>query len=130
MIKIFLLFSAINGALAVALGAFGAHGLKGKTSPQLLAAYQTGVHYHMFHVLALFGLSLLLMRIMNTVSELPITLLAAGYCWILGMVMFSGSLYGLGIGGPSWLGPVTPVGGALLIIGWICLVIGITKIPL
>jgi uncharacterized membrane protein YgdD (TMEM256/DUF423 family) len=126
MIKFFLLFSSLNGALAVILGAFGAHGLKNKISPALFAAFQTGTHYHLFHVLALLGLSLLILRLVTV----QLALWATGFCWILGVTLFSGSLYGLALGGPSWLGPITPIGGSLLIIGWVCLTIGIAQSPL
>lgn len=126
MIKLFLIFASLNGALAVILGAFGAHGLKNKISPVLLGAYQTGTHYHMVHVLALMGLALFMLRL-HTVSP---WLVACGYLWMVGMLMFSGSLYGLALGGPSWLGPVTPIGGSLLIVGWLCLTVGVAKSPL
>ena len=123
MPKIFLMFASINGALAVMLGAFGAHGLKGNITESLLAAYKTGTDYHLLHVLALIGLSLLILRII----VIPIWLVIAGYSWMVGTLLFSGSLYGLALGGPQWLGPVTPLGGLLLIIGWLCLAIGIAK---
>ncbi|ODS22531.1 hypothetical protein AB835_13675 [Candidatus Endobugula sertula] len=126
MVKLFLLFAAINGTLAVMLGAFGAHGLKGKISEPLLTAFQTSTHYQMFHVLALMGLALILMRM----SEVPIALQVAGYLWMLGIVLFSGSLYGLALGGPGWLGPITPLGGSLLIVGWICFSVGVFKLSL
>ncbi len=109
-----------SGFLSVALGAFGAHGLKGRISDSLLAAFQTGTQYQMFHTLALFGLSVLIMQL----STVPKALLMSGYCWMLGMLLFSGSLYGLALGGPSWLGPITPLGGLLLILGWIFLLFG------
>ena len=123
MPKWFLLFAAINGALAVILGAFGAHALKGKLSDALLNAWQTGVQYHMLHVLALMGLAILLVRLSHTPSLLSLT----GYLWMAGMLLFSGSLYVLALGGPSWLGPITPIGGSLLIAGWLCFGAGIFK---
>lgn len=124
MTKLFLLFAAINGMLAVILGAFGAHALKAKISPALLAAYQTGTHYHFIHVLSLLGLSLLILRLSEGV---PTALIATGCLWMAGIVLFSGSLYGLALGAPSWFGPITPIGGLLLIIGWLCLAIGIAQ---
>jgi len=127
MINTVFLFASINGALAVILGAFGAHGLKGKITPSLLDAYQTGTHYHLFHVLALLCLGLLMMRVASIHDSLPFALKLTAYCWMAGMALFSGSLYGLALGGGSWLGPVTPVGGLLLIIGWMNLAVAIAK---
>ena len=121
MAKLGLMLSAISGLLAVILGAFGAHGLKGKIADNLLSAFQTGVHYQMFHALALLGLSLLLLQLS---SNAPKAIVVAGYFWVAGIVLFSGSLYGLALSGPSWLGPITPLGGLLLILGWLSLLIG------
>jgi uncharacterized membrane protein YgdD (TMEM256/DUF423 family) len=123
MAKRLLIFASLNGAFAVILGAFGAHGLKGKITASLLAAFQTGTHYHMIHVLALIGLALLLLHL-KVISR---WLMATAYLWMLGMLIFSGSLYGLSLGGPSWLGPVTPIGGSLLILGWLSLTMGVAK---
>lgn len=109
--------SAISGFLAVALGAFGAHGLKGKISENLFSAFQTAVHYQMFHTLALFALAIFMFHL----EEIPQTVLAAAYLWLCGVLLFSGSLYGLALGGPSWLGPITPIGGLLLMAGWLLL---------
>lgn len=117
----FWLFSVgFSGFVAVALGAFGAHGLKGKISDSLLAAFQTGIQYHMFHTLAI----LALLALLHQITQVPKALWLANYCWLLGMFLFSGSLYGLALGGPSWLGPVTPFGGLLLMAGWLCLAVG------
>ncbi len=118
--KLFLVVASCSGALTVALGAFGAHGLKGRISDGLLAAYQTGIYYQMFHTLALFALSVLLLNVATT----PRGLWVSGVLWILGMVLFSGSLYALALGGPRWLGPVTPLGGIMLIAGWLVLAVG------
>ena len=126
MAKFFLLFAATNGMIAVILGAFGAHALKDSISPALLSAYQTGVQYHFIHVLALIGLALFILRLPVTVA-VPTLLIVAGYLWMVGLVLFSGSLYGIAIGAPSWFGPITPLGGSLLIIGWLCFAIGIAR---
>lgn len=131
MAKLLFLFAAMNGVIVVIVGAFGAHALKGKISNSLLSAYQTGTYYHMFHVLALMCLALLLSRLSTTpLSLTPSILSIAGYLWMTGIVLFSGSLYGLALGGPSWLGPATPIGGTLLIAGWVCLSIGVMKVSL
>jgi len=126
MAKFFLLFAATNGMIAVILGAFGAHALKDSISPALLSAYQTGVQYHFIHVLALIGLALFILRLPVTVA-VPTLFIVAGYLWMVGLVLFSGSLYGIAIGAPSWFGPITPLGGSLLIIGWLCFAIGIAR---
>jgi len=91
-----------------------------------LSAYQTGVQYHFIHVLALIGLALFILRLPVTVA-VPTLLIVAGYLWVVGLVLFSGSLYGIAIGAPSWFGPITPLGGLLLIIGWLCFAIGIAR---
>jgi uncharacterized membrane protein YgdD (TMEM256/DUF423 family) len=110
IMRLWLGIAAVNGALAVAAGAFAAHGLRAHLAPDMLAVWETGARYHMYHALAM-GLAAL-----------------AGSRWspllfLAGIVLFSGSLYGLALSGPGWLGPVTPLGGALLIAGWVCLAI-------
>lgn len=118
MSKVFLVIAAINGFLAVTLGAFGAHGLKGKISDSLFSAYETAVQYHFYHTLALFGLALLMQRIGEK------TLLQfSGWFFVAGIVLFSGSLYALALGAPRWLGPVTPIGGVALLVAWCLLLI-------
>ena len=110
------LFAAIAGSTAVALGAFGAHALK----PTLLArgsleTWHTASLYHLVHAVALLGVALATLG-----GSAPGQALArAATCWLAGTVLFSGSLYLLSVGGPRWLGPITPVGGVLLIAGWI-----------
>ncbi|MGH1487203.1 MAG: DUF423 domain-containing protein [Cellvibrionaceae bacterium] len=120
MIKTWLVVSGFSGFLAVMLGAFGAHGLKGKISDSLLAAFQTGTYYQMFHTLALLGLAVLLIQLPSFSKAFTI----AGYSWIAGIVLFCGSLYGLALGGPAWLGPITPLGGLLFMLGWLSLITG------
>ena len=118
MSKIFLVIAAINGFLAVTLGAFGAHGLKGKITDSLFSAYETAVQYHFYHTLALFGLALLVQKLGEK------TLLHfSGWFFIVGMVLFCGSLYALALGAPCWLGPVTPLGGVALLVAWALLLI-------
>jgi uncharacterized membrane protein YgdD (TMEM256/DUF423 family) len=109
----FLRAAAVLGALAVGIGAFGAHGLRGKITPDLLEIFETGVKYHFYHTLALLALALL-----------PATVwqgrwaAAAGWSWIIGVLIFSGSLYLLAITGTRWLGAITPIGGVAFILGW------------
>ncbi|WP_444929034.1 DUF423 domain-containing protein [Microbulbifer sp. SSSA002] len=116
MAKFYLLLCALFGASGVALGAFGAHGLRGKVAENLLEAYKTGVQYQMIHTLALFAVVLLVQSWGNRLS-----LTLSGAFFTFGIIFFSGSLYALALGGPRWLGPITPVGGSLMIAGWIAL---------
>lgn len=122
MIKTYLLIAAFNGFLAVALGAFGAHGLKQRLSPDLLAVFQTGVQYHFYHTLALLLVAALMLHWPHNTALRWSALL---FC--IGMLIFSGSLYVLSITGVRWLGAITPLGGLAFLGGWIALVIAIWK---
>ncbi|MDA0322258.1 MAG: DUF423 domain-containing protein [Verrucomicrobia bacterium] len=122
MAKLFMVIGGIYGCLGVAFGAFGAHALKARLDTQLLDAYETGVRYQFYHALALLVVGLLLER-----WTTPATLPAAGWLFSGGVLLFSGSLYLLAIAGWRWLGPVTPLGGLLLIAGWVCFVIGVVR---
>ena len=117
MPKSFLLIAAISGFLVVALGAFGAHGLKEKISADLLAVYQTGVLYQMFHTLALLTVALLLMQQPQLGA-----LRWSGWLFVAGIVIFSGSLYLLALTGVRVLGAITPIGGVAFLGGWFCLI--------
>ena len=116
MFKPILAFAAMSGLLSVVLGAFGAHGLKAKLTASSLATYQTGVEYQMTHSLAMLAVALLVQH----VGSRPL-LTGSAIAFAVGIVMFSGSLYWLALGGPRWLGPITPLGGLSFIIGWGCL---------
>lgn len=107
-----LLLGALNGLLTVALGAFGAHVLKTRVIPDLLAVYQTGIHYHGIHALALLAVGLL--ALYRPCRALTI----AGISFTLGILLFSGSLYLLAITGVRGLGAVTPIGGIAFVGGW------------
>lgn len=106
--------AALLGAAGVALGAFGAHGLEARVPAERLAVWDTAVRYHLAHAVALLAAALY-----GAATERPVAWPAG--LWCAGVVLFSGSLYGLVLGGPRWLGPVTPVGGTLLIAGWLAL---------
>jgi uncharacterized membrane protein YgdD (TMEM256/DUF423 family) len=106
--------AAALGALGVALGAFGAHALRDRIAPELLAAWQTGVLYHLLHSVALLALGLFAQA-----TSRPVTLPAA--LFTAGIVLFSGSLYLLAGLGQRWAGPITPLGGLCLIAGWLAL---------
>lgn len=113
MPSLFIALAAINGFIAVGLGAFAAHGLKSRLPEDLLAIFQTGVQYQMYHALALFGVGLLAMQLSDS------TLLrASGWLFVAGIVIFSGSLYVLALTGTRWLGAITPIGGVAFLVGW------------
>ncbi len=107
------------GALAVVLGAFGAHGLKDRLATDMLAIYQTGVTYHFYHALALLALGVSDTRLWRG----PWARRAA-VAWTAGIVIFSGSLYLLALSGQKWLGAITPFGGLAMIVGWGLLAMG------
>ncbi len=122
MARLFFAIASLFGALSVAGGAFGAHALKGTLSETALGSFETGIRYQMYHAIALLVVALLLKQSPN-IS----TLTAAGWCFIVGILLFSGSLYGLSLAGIKALGPVTPLGGVAFIAGWVCLAIASTK---
>jgi uncharacterized membrane protein YgdD (TMEM256/DUF423 family) len=108
-------------ALATTFGAFGAHALKGQLSADRLQVYETAVRYHFFHALGLLGLGLTL-RFVDTAP-----LRWAAVLVLVGVVLFSGSLYALTFGAPRPFGIVTPFGGLALIVGWICFAVGVWR---
>ena len=124
MTKIIMTFASLSGLLAVTLGAFGAHGLKGKLSAELFSAFQTAVQYHFYHTLALLVVGLLLLRFPS-----ERWLVGSGACFALGLLLFCGSLYALALGGPRWLGPVTPLGGLFFMLGWGVLFASLMRLP-
>ena len=119
MDRLFLIIGSVSGGLAVLLGAFGAHALKARMTPEQLATFETGVRYHMYHALALFAVAF-------AISRSPEGALAAiaGWLFVAGTILFSGSLYLLAVTGVRWLGVVTPFGGLAFIAGWVCLALG------
>jgi uncharacterized membrane protein YgdD (TMEM256/DUF423 family) len=111
------LLAGLSGFLAVGIGAFGAHALKDRLTPELLAVYQTGVQYHLVHAVALFGAALLVGR----APEIGAAVWAGG-CFVVGTLLFSGSLYALALTGVRSLGAITPLGGLAFLAGWLCVV--------
>lgn len=111
--KIFVTLGVLAAALGVALGAFGAHALRAKLPPDLLAVYRTGVEYHFYHAL---GLVLVGLAALHLPDSAPLR--AAGWTMLAGIVIFSGSLYLLAVTGVRALGAVTPVGGVAFIAAW------------
>lgn len=119
MIRIFLCLAAIFGGLSVAAGAFASHALKEKLSERAMEIFETGVRYQMYHALALLMVALLLSR----AEAAQTTLIAAGVAFIVGVMIFSGSLYTLSLTNIKWLGAITPLGGAAFLVGWSCLAV-------
>ncbi|WP_028401815.1 DUF423 domain-containing protein [Ectobacillus panaciterrae] len=120
--KIFFLLGCIMAFLAVALGAFGAHGLEGKISERMLQNWKTGVTYQMFHVAGLFVAAFLMDKLQNT--SLVST---AGWLMLAGIVIFSGSLYVMALTGVKILGAITPIGGVAFLTAWVLLAIAAVK---
>ncbi|MEX2572466.1 MAG: DUF423 domain-containing protein [Gemmatimonadota bacterium] len=115
MARTFWMVGSLLALLAVAAGAFGAHALRERLSEDLLAVFETGARYHMYHALALLAAG----WAVNQWSGAYAT--AAGWLFIVGIVIFSGSLYVLALTGVRWLGAITPIGGAAFLVGWLCL---------
>jgi uncharacterized membrane protein YgdD (TMEM256/DUF423 family) len=117
MDRLFFGLGAISAMLAVAAGAFGAHALRSRLTPEYLAVFETAVRYQMYHALALLAVAWAVSR---WASFLPVI---AGWLFVAGTVLFSGSLYILALTGARWLGAVAPLGGAAFLAGWICLAV-------
>ncbi len=123
--KTFLIIASASGLIAVVLGAFGAHKLKGVIESHLWPAYETASHYHFYH-------SLLLLALGFSIIHFPASsvLKYAGWFCVAGTLLFCGSLYLLALGGPRWLGPVTPLGGVFLIFAWASMVYAFCKVSI
>lgn len=118
-----LLAAGLLGLTGVGLGAMGAHALKATLIERgMTQAWETAARYHLFHAVSVLGVAAWVRAATDGVGVGK--LVGACYCWIVGTVFFSGSLYWLAVGGPRWLGPVTPVGGVALMAGW--LLVGLT----
>ena len=115
MHRTFAMLGAIFGFIAVAGGAFGAHALRARLAPADLAIFETGARYQMYHALALFAAAWVVSREPSTAAT------AAGWLFVAGTVIFSGSLYLLALTDTRWLGAITPIGGVCFLAGWICL---------
>ena len=117
MDRFFAASGCVLGFLAVAIGAFGAHGLKKhfETHTDLRPIFETAVQYHMYHALALLATAWIAQRAPGGLTH------AAGYCFLIGVLVFSGSLYVLALTNVRWFGAITPIGGVAMLVGWICL---------
>jgi uncharacterized membrane protein YgdD (TMEM256/DUF423 family) len=115
MDRLFAALGALSALLAVAAGAFGAHALRERLSPDMLAVFETGARYHVYHALGLLAAAWVVSRWPGG----PAT--AAGWLFVAGTLVFSGSLYLLALTGQRWLGAVTPLGGLAFLLGWAAL---------
>lgn len=122
LMRTFLLAGAVNALLAVALGAFGAHGLKDRLDEEMLDVYKTGVQYHMYHALGLLAVALVADKL-RSVAAVKWT----GRLLLAGIVLFSGSLYVLALTDVEWLGAITPFGGVAFLAGWATLAVAAYK---
>lgn len=121
MDRLFFGLGALSAFISVAAGAFGAHALRQRLEPDLLAVFETGARYQMYHALALLAVAW-------AATRWPGTLMTwAGWLFVLGTVLFSGSLYVLALSGIRWLGAITPLGGLAFLAGWLCLVLGAAR---
>ena len=117
MDRTFLFIGALAGFLGVAFGAFGAHGLRNRLSPDMLAVFETAVRYQMYHALALLLTAALAARSDGWLVKM------AGWAFTAGLLLFSGSLYVLALTGVTMFGAITPLGGIAFLIGWACLLV-------
>ncbi|CAN5724581.1 DUF423 domain-containing protein [soil metagenome] len=120
--KTFVILGAAMAAVAVAAGAFGAHALAARLTPERLATWETAARYHMYHSLALVFVGLAAARW----QQAPL-LTVAGWLFTAGIVIFGGTVYALALGAPRWLGAVTPLGGLAFIIGWIAFAAAVAR---
>jgi uncharacterized membrane protein YgdD (TMEM256/DUF423 family) len=125
MARIFMFLGALNGFMAVALGAYASHGLPDRVSSSMLDVFQIGVDYQALHALALLAIGLLMLHIPGSRWGR-----LSGWLFVLGILLFSGSLYAVVLNGRSDLGMITPIGGMTLLTGWLALAIaGLKDIP-
>jgi len=118
---LWIIIGSALAALAVAIGAFGAHGLKSRVSADDLIIFETGVRYQIYHSLALILLGLIGVNFQSNVVQLPAIL------FLVGIIIFSGTLYLIPLTGLRWLGAITPIGGTALILGWIMLIFNLIR---
>ncbi len=115
MTRIFFSIGAIAALLAVAAGAFGAHALEARLSPERLETFRLGAQYQMYHALGLLAVAWATTQWPGGLTT------AAGWLFVAGIVVFSGTVYALGLGAPRWLGAITPIGGTAFLLGWLLL---------
>ena len=121
MDRLFFGLGTVSAFFSVAAGAFGAHALRARLSPELLAVFETGARYQMYHALSLLAVAWAAARWPGALPQW------AGWLFAAGTVLFSGSLYALALSGVQWLGAITPLGGVAFLGGWICLALGAVR---
>ncbi|HZE76736.1 MAG TPA: DUF423 domain-containing protein [Gemmatimonadales bacterium] len=121
MDRVFFALGSVSGLVAVAAGAFGAHGLRSRLSPDLLAVFETAARYQMYHALALIAVAWATTRWPGSLATW------AGWLFTAGTLIFSGSLYALALSGLRWLGAITPLGGVCFLAGWLCLALSVRR---
>ena len=125
--RLFLTLGAFSAAISVAAGAFGAHALRSRVEPRLLEVFETAARYQMYHALALIAVALVLARSGDVTAAVlgpapgNSLVVASGWCFVVGTLLFSGSLYAMTFTGVRALGAITPLGGVAFIAGWVCL---------
>jgi uncharacterized membrane protein YgdD (TMEM256/DUF423 family) len=115
MDRVFFALGAVSGFISVAAGAFGAHALRSRLTPEYLGVFETAARYQMYHALALLAVAWAITRGSGSTAQW------AGWLFVVGTVLFSGSLYALALSGIRWLGAITPLGGVAFLSGWLCL---------
>jgi uncharacterized membrane protein YgdD (TMEM256/DUF423 family) len=123
MDRVFFSMGAVSALVSVAAGAFGAHALRHRLAPEFLSVFETAARYQMYHGLALLAAAWAASR---WPGALPVW---AGWCFLVGTVLFSGSLYALALTGARWLGAITPLGGLVFMGGWVCLALSALMRP-
>ena len=121
MDRTFFGLGAVSALVAVAAGAFGAHGLRARLTPEYLAVFETAARYQMYHALGLLAVAWAVTRWPGSLAGW------AGWLFVVGTVLFSGSLYTLALTGARWLGAITPLGGVAFLAGWVCLILAVPR---
>ena len=121
MERFFFLLGALLAGLGVAAGAFGAHALKNRLSAEMLVTFEVAVRYQMYHAFGLIAVAWAMTRWSSSLTTI------SGWCFFIGTILFSGSLYLLTLSGVRWLGAITPLGGVAFLIGWVCLALAAWK---
>jgi uncharacterized membrane protein YgdD (TMEM256/DUF423 family) len=123
MERVFAVLGSLSALVAAGLGAFAAHGLRARVSAEMLGIFEVGVRYQMYHALALFAVAWVAGRWPGPAA------VVAGWLFVAGTIVFSGSLYALSTGGARWLGAITPIGGFAFLLGWLALAWAVWTAP-